>query len=210
MMRIRDWFDDVLRDVRYAARLLRRNPGFTALAVMALALGIGVNTTVFTAYKAMVARPLPARNPGEMVNLALTRQSGTTTFTFSYPDYEVYRDSLRTVSGVIAFVPEHMTLSTAGSIVSRRAAADSGVGRLRLLSSGASNAEFATTFAVSENYFKVLGVPTLHGRSFDAIGPRELAASPAVLISENYWETRFAGDSAILGQTIHLNGAAVT
>ena len=53
-------------------------------------------------------------------------------------------------------------------------------------------------------------MPTLHGRSFDAIGPRELGASPEVLISENYWETRFAGDSAILGQTIHLNGAAVT
>ena len=53
-------------------------------------------------------------------------------------------------------------------------------------------------------------MPTLHGRSFDAIGNRELVASPAVLISENYWQTRFAGDSAILGQTIHLNGAAAT
>jgi predicted permease len=205
------WLEDVARDVRYAARLLWRNPGFTAVAVVALALGIGVNTTVFTAYKAMVARPLAARDPGEMVNLALTRQSGATTFAFSYPDYEAYRDSLRAFSGVVAFVPEHMTLSNAGGVVSQRAsAAESRVGRLGLLSSGASNAEFASTFAVSENYFKVLGVPLLRGRSFDAIGIRDLAASPAVLISENYWETRFGGDPGIVGKTIHLNGAAVT
>jgi predicted permease len=205
------WLDDVLRDMRYAVRLLRRNPGFTIAAVLALALGIGVNTTVFTAYKAMVARPLDAREPGDMVNLALTRQSGATTFTFSYPDYEAYRDSLRAFNGVIAFVPEHMTLSNAGGSVSQRtSAAESRTGRLGLLSSGTSNAEFASTFAVSENYFKVLGVAALRGRTFDAIGSRELAASPAVLVSENYWQKRFAGDPAILGKTVHLNGAAVT
>lgn len=205
------WFEDVIRDVRYAARLLRRNPGFTTVAVIALAIGIGVNTAVFTAYKAMVARPLDARQPGELVNLALTRQSGAITFTFSYPDYEEYRDSLRAFSGVIAFVPEHMTLSDAGGIVNQRTSeAESPVGRLGLLSSGIGNAEFASTFAVSENYFKVLGVAAVRGRTFDAIGTRELAVSPAVLVSENYWEKRFARDPAILGKTIHLNDAAVT
>jgi predicted permease len=205
------WLDDITRDVRHAARLLRRNPGFTTVAVLALALGIGVNTAVFTAYKAMVGRPLGAREPHRTVNLALTRQSGTTTFTFSNPDYETYRDSLRVFSGVIAFVPEHLTLSNAGGIVSQRASAsESPVGRLGLLSSGTSNAEFASTFAVSENYFKVLGVAALRGRTFDAIGIRELAASPAVLVSENYWQKRFAADPGILGRSIHLNGAAVT
>ena len=66
----------VFQDLRYAARMLRRNLGFTTVAVLALALGIGVNTAVLTAYKAMVARPLQARDPGEMVNLALLRDSG--------------------------------------------------------------------------------------------------------------------------------------
>ena len=206
-----NWLDDVLRDVRYAGRLLQRNPGFTLVAVLALALGIGVNTAVFTAYKAMVARPLDARNPSEMVNVALTRQSGATSYSFSYPDYEAYRDALRTVSGVIALVPEHLTLSNAGGLVSQRTAAvESGVGRLGLLSSGTSNAEFASTFAVSENYFKVLGIAALRGRTFDAISAREVAASPAVLISANYWERRFNGDPAIVGKIMRLGGAEVT
>jgi hypothetical protein len=187
--------DSLLQDVRYGIRMLSRNVGFTAVAILALAIGIGVNTAVFTAYKAMVARRLDARDPGGMVNLALRRQSGATSFTFSYPDYEAYRNSVHSFSGVIAFSPEHMTLSNAGGIVSQRtSAAESRLGRLGLLSSGTGNAEFASTFAVSENYFKVLGIALLRGRTFDAIGIPELVASPSVLISENYWQKRFAGD----------------
>ena len=203
--------ETTLQDLRYGARLLYRNPRFTAVAVFALALGIGVNTAVLTAYKSMVARPLDARDSGQMVNLALVRDSGATDFTFSNPDYEAYRNSLRSFRGLIAFSPEHMRLSDAGGIVSQRAsAADSGMGKLGLLSSGTSNAEFAFVFAVSENYFKVLGVAALTGRTFDSIGTRELAASPSVLISENYWRKRFAGNPAVLGKTIRLNGVALT
>jgi len=203
--------ETVLQDLRYGARVLYRNVGFTAVAVLALALGIGVNTAVFTAYKAMVARSLDARDPGEMVNLALIRDSGATDFTFSYPDYEAYRDSVHSFSGLIAFRPEHMRLSNAGGIISQRASASgSVVGRLGLLSPAASNAEFAFIFVVSENYFKVLGVAALRGRTFDSIAIPELMASPSVLISENYWQKRFSGDPAVLGKTIHLNGAAVT
>lgn len=99
--------ETILQDLRYGARMLCRNAGFTAVAVLALALGIGVNTAVFTAYKAMVARSLDARDPGKLVNLALIRDSGAADFVFSYPDYEAYRDSLRSFSGLIAFSPEH-------------------------------------------------------------------------------------------------------
>ncbi|MGA2581582.1 MAG: ABC transporter permease, partial [Bryobacteraceae bacterium] len=202
--------ETVLQDLRYGSRMLYRNAGFTAVAVFALALGIGVNTAVFTAYKAMIARPLDARDPGEMVNLTLVRQSGATDFAFSYPDYEAYRDSARSFSGVIAFSPEHMRLSNAGGVISQRdSAAGSGMGRLGLLPPGASNAEFTFVFVVSENYFKILGVAALRGRTFESIGTG-LAASPSVLISENYWQKRFAGDPAVLGKTIRLNGAAVT
>jgi putative ABC transport system permease protein len=200
-----------LQDLRYGVRMLYRHAGFTAVAILALALGIGVNTAVFTAYKAMVARPLDARDPGEMANFALIRPSGTLTFQFSYPDYEAYRDSVRSFSDLIAFGPDRLALSNAGSIVSQRESqADSQIGRLGLLSAGVANAEFASTFVVSENYFKVLGVPALRGRTFDSFSVAELAASPSVLISENYWQKRFGGDPAVLGKTIHLNGAAVT
>ena len=85
------------------------------------------------------------------------------------------------------------------------------MGRLGLLPAGApSNAEFASTFIVSENYFSVLGVTALRGRTFESIGLPQLAASPSVLISENYWQRRFAGDPAVLGKSIRLNGVAFT
>jgi predicted permease len=203
-MRGLNFIDSLAQDLRYAARILCRSPGFTFVAILALALGIGVNTAVFTAYKAMILRPIDARHPGEMVDLALVRQSGATESNFSYPDYEAYRDSARSFSGLIAWSDEEVTLSHAGGIAGQRApAAGSRLGRLGLLPSVASNKEFAGIVLVSENYFKVLGVAPIAGRAFDSLGP-------SVLISENYWQRRFTRDPAILGKTIHLNGAAFT
>jgi predicted permease len=80
---------------------------------------------------------------------------------------------------------------------------------LGLLPSGARNAEFSSVLVVSKNYFEVLGVAALRGRTFGSISVPELLASPSVLISENFWQKRFAGDSAVLGKTIQLNGAAL-
>lgn len=197
----------VLQDLRYGARMLVRNAGSTVVTVLALSLGIGVNTAVFTAYKAIVLRPLDARAPGEMVNLALKRASGASEYAFSYPDYEAYRDSLHSFSGLVAFRPTRVVLSNIGGAVGRRTPATGpAFGKL----SGSGNAEFASTFVVSENYFKVMGVKAVQGRTFDAMSSAELAAVPSVLISENYWERRLGKDPAILGKTIYLNGAAVT
>jgi predicted permease len=206
-------FETVLQDLRYGARTLLRNARFTAVSIVALALGIGVNTAVFTAYKAFVVRPLDARDPGTMVNIALRLQSGVTNARFSYPDYEAYRDRLQSFDGVIAFsIPvDQLKLTDAGGIASQRSTqGESLMGKLGLLPPGASNAEFASTFIVSENYFSVLGVAALRGRTFDAIGLRELTSSPSILISENYWQRRFAGDPAVLGKSIRLNGVAFT
>jgi len=158
-----------------------------------------------------VTHPLDARDPGRMVNLALTRKSGAINYRFSVPDYEAYRASVHSLSGIIAFSPESMALSDAGAMINQRSsAAGSFLGRLGLMPVGAGNAEFASTFLVSENYFKILGVEPLRGRSFESLSVTELAASPSVLITENYWQRRFGGDPAILGRTIRLNGAAVT
>jgi macrolide transport system ATP-binding/permease protein len=203
--------ETLLQDVRYGARTLRRNLAFTAVSVLALALGIGVNTGTFTAYKALVGRRLDARDPGRMVNLTLVLQSGANSFLFSYPDYEEYRDHVHTCSGLIAVSIDQLTLTDAGGVISQRtAAAGSLLGRLRLLPPSTGNAEFASTFIVSENYFSVLGVTPLRGRTFESIALPELAASPAVLISENYWQRRFGSDPAVLGKTIRLNGAPFT
>jgi predicted permease len=204
-------FETLLQDVRYGVRTLRRHPGFTAVSILALALGIGVNTVVITAYKAFVARPIDARDPGTLVNAALRLQSGTTSARFSYPDYEAYRDGLRSFSGVIAFTIEELRLTDAGGAALRSGEeAGSLSRRLGLVRPAASNTEIASAFIVSENYFSVLGVAPVRGRAFDAIGASALAASPAVMISENYWQRRFASDPAVLGKTIRLNGAAFT
>jgi hypothetical protein len=115
-----------------------------------LALGIGASTAVFTAHKSIVLRSLDARDPEAMVNVALIRQSG-------------------------AFLPEHLTISQVGAVVSQRTATtESGFGKLGRLASGASNAEFASVFAVSENDFKVLGSAALRGRTFESIPIAEL------------------------------------
>jgi predicted permease len=200
----------LIQDLRYGARVLHRNPGLTSVAVLALALGIGVNTVVFTAYKAIVTRPLDAANSKEMVNIALLNESGSTEFKFSYPDYQAFRDSVRSLSGLVAMgSPQTLRLSTSNGFVSQRSsAAESGLGKLGLLSGGASRAEFASVLLVSENYFQVLGVPALRGRTFENLSANQLLTSPSVLISENYWQQRFAGDPAILGKPIYLNGTA--
>ncbi len=199
----------LLHDLRHGVRLLHRNAGFSAVAILALALGVGVNAAVFTAYKAMLLRPLDARNPSELVNYALVRQSGSAQFTFSYPEYEAYRDSSRSFAGLGAFTMERVTMAEAGNVISQRtSAAQSSLGKLGLFS-GTANAEFAITLVVSENYFKLLGVATMRGRTFDQVGTAGMVASPCVLISENYWQRRFAGNPNVLGKTIRLNGVAV-
>jgi len=131
-------------------------------------------------------------------------QSGATDPYFSYPDYEAYRDRLHSFSGLIAESESKLlALSDAGGSVNPRDSADESLaGRLGLLPFSASKKEFVTTMIVSKNYFSVLAVPPLRGRTFGEV--RDLAVSPTVHISENYWQQRFAGDPALLGKTVAL------
>ncbi len=204
------WPQTVLQDLRYGARMLRWNVGSTIIAVLALALGIGINAATFTAYKAFVKRPLDAQDSGQMMNVALKLHSGGTAGWFSYPDYEAYRNHVHSFSGLVAWKGEDLlTLSGAGGVRGERGpAAGTLVGKLGLLPKGVNDSEFAACFFVSENYFSILGVSAVRGRLFETASDR--VAAPAVLISENYWQKRFAGDSGILGKTIRLNGAAFT
>jgi predicted permease len=204
----------IVQDLRYGLRMLMRNAGFTIAAVLALALGIGVNTAAFTAYKVMFGRPLDARDASQMVNLALIQQSGALASWFSYPDYEAYRDHMHSFSGVIAeyFGDMPMLSGVAGYTGQRSSGTGTFLGKLGLIppTPTASGAEPALTFTVSENYFSVLGVAAVRGRTFDAMTSSELLVSPSVMISENYWQRRFGREPAVLGKSIRLNGAAFT
>jgi predicted permease len=207
----------LLMDLRYGARMLMRNLGFTIAAVLALAIGIGVNTAAFTAYKAFFERSIDARESGRIVNLALMVHAGSgdqavnPLASFSIPDYEAYREHIHSFSGVIAATnPQFLTLTGAGGVARQRnSLAGSLAGILRLLPNG-SNTETASTFLVSDNYFSVLGVGAVRGRVFVAGESSRLSTSPSALMSENYWQKRFGGDPAVLGKIIRLNGVAVT
>jgi predicted permease len=202
----------VAQDVRFGLRTMARNPGFTFVAVFALAVGIGINTAAFTAYRAFFERKLDARDPGALVNLALIQHDGTTVPRFSYPDYEAYRDDVHSFSGVIAAsAPQFLTISAPGGVAIH---SDDGegslVGKLGLLPSGLASDEMAITILVSENYFSILGVGALRGRVFKAADAGALASFPGVVISENYWQKKFGGDPSIVGKSVRLNGAAFT
>ncbi|WP_321475114.1 ABC transporter permease [uncultured Paludibaculum sp.] len=203
--------ETLMRDMRFAFRMLRRSPGSTVVTVLVLAAGIAVSTVVFTGYKAMVARLLDARAPEEMVNLALKRDSSAPQYSFSYPDYEAFRESLRCFSGLIAYRPAQLVYSAVSGAHKQHAPGAGGAwGQLGVLRRGIGSAETATVFVVSENYFRVLGVGMLQGRSFESMAPAELANTPPVLLSENYWRRHFGGDAAVIGRTVYLNGAAFT
>lgn len=198
----------ILQDLRFGIRILLRNPGFTAVAVFALAIGIGINTATFTGYEAFFARKVDAHDPATMTNLALVEQNGDTNPLFSYPDYEAYRDHLHSFSGVIAAsMPESVTLRTKGGVVQH---ADAGggslIGKFGFLPRGLGGEETAETLMVSDNYFRVLGVGPMRGRDF-ASGA---AGSGQVLISENYWHKRFSDDPNIVGKSVLLNGVPFT
>lgn len=203
--------ETMIHDLRYGLRMLRRAPGTTVVTVLVLAAGIGVSTAVFTGYKAMVARPLDARAPEEMANLALKRDSSAPQYTFSYPDYEGLRDSLHCFSGLVASRPAHLVYSAVSGARKERAPSPGGaLGQLGLMRQAVGSAETATVFMVSENYFRVLGISLLQGRGFEAMSAAEMAAAPPVLVSENYWQRRFGGDLSAIGKTVYLNGAAFT
>jgi macrolide transport system ATP-binding/permease protein len=198
--------DGFLQDVRYALRALWRNPGFTAIAVLTLAIGIGVNTAVFTAYNGVALRPIQAPEPDRLAQITRSTRDQF----FSYPDYAYYRDNNQTFSGLTAVGLGYGF--SIGGIATPAPAAQATIADaagFRLPRTLAGSAEQTLGCGVSGNYFQTLGVGAALGRTFlpeeDSAG-----AQPVALVSYNFWERRFARDPGLVGRTLTLNGAAVT
>jgi predicted permease len=173
--------DHLLLDSRLALRRLRQSPGFTAAAILTLALGIGANTTTFSALNKLLVRPLPVERPGELV--FLNTQGGNS---LSYPTYKDFRDRTRTLSGLITYRPAPVSLSLNGT-----------------------NA-FVFGYEVSGNYFEVLGVKALLGRALTPGDDQKRLGHPVVVLSYAKWKSRFGGDPDVVGKTVKLNGLAYT
>ncbi|MCB1021063.1 MAG: ABC transporter permease, partial [Acidobacteria bacterium] len=180
--------DGWLRDFREAFRTLRNSPGFTAAAVLSLALGIGANTAIFSLINALLLRTLPVEDPAELVQVLLDGptdpiMAGSVWEHFPNPLYEELRDRQQVFSGVFAYAFTRFDLAPKGEV-------DNTDGLL-----------------VSGDFFRTLGVSPLRGR---LLGPEDDVrgcgpAGPSAVISERLWETRYGRDEAIVGRTILLN-----
>ncbi|MGA9668157.1 MAG: ABC transporter permease, partial [Terracidiphilus sp.] len=184
--------DKLLRDVRFGLRSLLQSPGFTATAILTLALGIGANTAVFSVMNAVLLRSLPVADPDRLVYLRTSNApQGTGTIdsnlTFSYPVYDALRKQSRGLSPVMAYVP------LSGSKIAVRYGAQP---------------EEAEGDMVSGTFFSGLGVNLPLGRGFSEEDERQHA--PVAVISYAYWTRRFARDPEILGKTLYVSGVPMT
>ena len=183
------WLRGLGQDVRYALRLLRRNPGFTAVAVLSLALGIGANSAVFSILNFAILRPLPVSHPEQLVTITHGRKTGSPDqydANISYPQYLAVRDHNPVFSGLTAFW-------AAGVIYGRGA-----------------HSQSVPDYEVSADYFDVLGVKPFLGRAFSGNEGRVLNSDPVVVVGYNFWKTVLGGDPHILGKTIPLSGHPFT
>ena len=178
------------QDLRYAVRMLRRNPGFAAAAILSLALGIGANTAIFSLLNAVVFRPLPVADPRQLVQFTNTiplweTGSGSSPELYGYPQLERFQAQSKTLSGIFG---------------------GTGLGRLNVGFHGTSG--IAQGDASSDNFFSVLGVTPQYGRFFSA-GEDRAGASVAV-IGDRYWRNRFGADPSIVGGAITINQVPFT
>src|ERR1043165_8640298 len=169
------------QDLRYSLRLLLKRPGFTLVAVITLALGIGANTAIFSLVNTVLLRPFPVAHPDELYSLSATGKNDAI-LAFSYPDFVDYRDRNDVLAGIFAPRIAPMSLSRD------------------------SNNERVWGYLVSGNYFEVLGVSAIQGRTFTADEDRARLAAPVAVLSYACWQRRFGADPAVVGQDVLING----
>src|SRR5215831_810090 len=173
-------------DFRYAIRMLLTRPGFTAIALISLALGIGANTAVFSLVNQVLLKPLPFDHPEQVYSLIDTGPSSGDFSSFSYPDYCDLRERTDVFSGLLAYRFAPINLSHSG------------------------NSSRIWGYIVSGNYFDVLGVKPHLGRAFAPDEDSVPGARPVAVLSYGCWQRRFASDPAIIGKTISLNDNSFT
>lgn len=188
-------FDGILKDLRFGFRMLAKNPGFTSVTTLSLALGIGANTAIFTLIDVVMLRMLPVNHPEQLISLRMTDTGdrsfarsvdGNSETSFPYPVYSQMRDRNSVLSSLFAFKP---------------------AGRLNVQVNG--EAEFARGQMVSQNYFGALGLSMVIGRDF-AEEDERFGAAPVAIISDGYWKRRFGGERSAVGRVLVINGVPFT
>ena len=170
----------MIKDIRYAVRGLVKRPGFVAIAVITLALGIGANTAIFSIVNTVLLRSLPVERPGEIVSVAV-RGANDSFSAFSHPNYVDFRDRNDVLSGLIIYRFTPLSLSRQGAN------------------------ERVWAYLVSGNYFDVLGVKAIQGRTFLPEEDKTPLSHPVVVLSYDSWQRRFGGDPNLIGQDVLIN-----
>ena len=186
----------LLQDLKYGLRILARNPGFTAVAVLTMALGIGANTAIFSLLNAVMLRELPVRNPSELVLLGTGRSGGSSddfasTDLYSYGFYREMRQKNQVFSDVTALM----------SLLFQKMHGAVG---------GSANLEPMNVQLVSGSYFPLLGVKPILGRAFTQAEDQPEGSHPVAVASFAWWRRRFGRDPGIVGQTIQLGATVYT
>lgn len=177
---------DLLKDIRYAVRKLKSNPGFAIAAILCVALGIGANTATFSIADAILFKSTNVEDPESIVRLFVNWSSGLKHASFSYPDYADLRDRNDVFDGLVAETIRPFHLST-----------------------GESN-ERVWGSVVSGNYFSVLGIDLALGRGFAPEEDQTPGTHPVVVLSHGLWQSRFGGARDIIGRDIFLNSREFT
>jgi putative ABC transport system permease protein len=178
--------NSIWQDSRYAVRMLLKSPGFTLVAVLTLALGIGVNTAIFSVVNAVLLRPLPFDAPERLVKVYSTNtKRGTSTNPFSFPNFADFRSTQQSFEAMAAYTGTSAALS------------------------GGDFPEQVNGVSASADLFKVLGTRAQMGRTFEPEDERE-GGAPVVVISDGMWRRRFGSDPHIVGKQITLAGRSLT
>ena len=178
--------ETLLHDVRYGLRQLLKHPVFTILAVVSLALGIGANTAIFSLVNTVLLRPLPVKEPSQLIEVYGSLNNGAEFSIQSHLNYKDYRDRNDVFSGLFVYRIVVASLSHSGSN------------------------ERVWGYLASGNYFEVLGVKPILGRSFLPEEDQTPGSHPVVVLSYTCWQKRFAAEPAIVGRTILLNNHTFT
>jgi hypothetical protein len=179
------FLETLLRDASYAVRVLRKSPGFTAVAVLSLALGIGANTAIFSLINAILIKSLPVKDPEQLVQFDRANLENDGMTSFPYPFYRELRDENQVFADLMCV-----------SFVSAGLRLDGGIERLQ-------------GELVSGNFFPALGVQPYAGR---LLSPEDdnAAEPPVIVLSYAFWQRRFRGDAALIGNTINLRDVPMT
>jgi predicted permease len=169
------------RDIQYAFRTLTKNPGFAIVGIVTLALGMAVNTTLFSVVNGFLLRPLPVPHPEQITVLGLRQAAVPGNHHFSYPDYQDLRDQTDSFSDLFAF---RVSLASVASD---------------------KKADHCLISRVSSNYFSALGITPAYGRLILPTEGRTPGADPIIVLGYSYWRKRFASDPEIVGKNVDLN-----